>query len=170
MTFLKPESIQSVAIIGAGSVGAGWAALLLARGKHIYAYDPGPDAPARADALIASAWPSLIELGLTREAHYPVGSLTFCPSIAQAVAKADLVQENAPEHPLEKQRIIAEIDAAAAPDTIILSSTGGIPPSELQAACRHPERLIVFHPFNPTHLIPLVEVVSVDSRKATFKA
>ena len=72
---------------------------------------------------------------------------------------ADIVQENVPEKPDLKARVFAEVDAAATPDKIIMSSTGGIPPSELQEACAHPERVVVVHPFNPAHLMPLVEVV-----------
>jgi carnitine 3-dehydrogenase len=85
--------------------------------------------------------------------------LRFVESPAAAARSADLVQENTPEKPELKARVLAEIDGAATPYKIILSSTGGIPPSQLQEACAHPERVVVVHPFNPSHLIPLVEVI-----------
>ena len=87
------------------------------------------------------------------------GAKRFARSAAEASREADVVQENIPERAELKASVLAEIDEAAAPEKIILSSTGGLSPSEMQRACRHPERLVVLHPFNPAHLIRLVEVV-----------
>jgi len=157
--YLPPGAIRSVAVIGIGAVGANWSALFLAKGLRVFAHDPSPDAASRACAQIEAAWPSLCDLGVAATGHPPLDNLCFVDMAAEAVRAADLVQENTPEKPELKVRALAQLDAAASPDKIILSSTGGIPPSLLQSACSHPERLVVVHPFHPSHLIPLVEVV-----------
>ncbi len=159
MTYPRPYDLRRVAVIGTGSVGASWAALFLAHGMTVVAHDPARGAEAFARDYIAKAWPALVELGLAKAAQAPQAELQFVASAAQAAAQADLVQENVPEKPELKARVLREIDEAAKPQTIIISSTGGMPPSALQTSCRHPQRLVVVHPFNPAHLIPLVEVV-----------
>ena len=156
---LRPLDIRSVAVIGTGSVGASWAALFLAHGLQVIAHDPAEGAPARAGDFITNAWPALRQLGIARTSEAPLHDLRFVDTPAQAAGEADLVQENTPEKPELKARVMAELDSAASADKIIMSSTGGMPPSELQAACRHPERVVVVHPFNPSHLVPLVEVI-----------
>jgi len=158
-TILRPEDIGSVAVIGTGSVGASWASLFLAHGMTVVAHDPAPGAEERARDFVAKAWPALLDLGVAKTDRPALQALRFVASAAEAARSADLIQENIPEKPDLKARLLAEIDAAATPDKIILSSTGGIPPTALQASCTHPERLVVVHPFNPSHLIPLVEVV-----------
>lgn len=158
-TYLAAREIQSVAVIGMGSVGASWAALFLAHGMRVMAHDSSSDAERRAQAFITDAWPALIKLGISRVNTPPFDRLRFVKTATEAALAADLVQENVPENPALKAVVLAELDAAATPDKIIISSTGGIPPSQLQAHCTHPERFVVIHPFNPTHLIPLVEIV-----------
>jgi carnitine 3-dehydrogenase len=158
-SFLAPQDIRSVAVIGTGAVGANWAALFLARGMRVVAHDPAPRGEEHARALIEAAWPSLQDLGIASAKAAPLDKLRFVDTPAEAAKAADLVQENIPEKPDVKAAVLAQLDEAATPDKIILSSTGGIPPTQLQASCRHPERLVVVHPFNPSHLIPLVEVV-----------
>lgn len=158
--YLRVEDVGVVGVVGTGSVGASWIALLLARGFDVVAQDPAADAQARARAFVAGAWPALCAIGIARTAAPPLERLKFVNSAGAVAEAADLIQENVPEKPSIKDAVLREIDAAAAPQKIIASSTGGIPPSALQASCaRHPERLVVMHPFNPAHLIPLVEVV-----------
>ena len=157
--YLSPQDVRSVAVIGAGAVGANWAALFLARGMNVVAYDRADGAEERARNLISAAWPPLHALSLATSDTPPLRNLRFVGSPAEAARAADVVQENVPEQPMLKAGILEELDAAASPDKIILSSTGGIPPTQLQAHCRAPQRLVVMHPFNPSHLIPLVEVV-----------
>jgi len=159
MAYLPPDQLRRVAVIGTGSVGASWIALFLAHGMAVVAHDPASGAEAFARDHVNQAWPALVELGLARVSQPPQGDLSFVDSVAEAARLADVIQENVPERPELKDRVLREIDGAADPCKIILSSTGGIPPSVLQAACEHPERLVVVHPFNPAHLIPLVEVV-----------
>ncbi len=159
MTYKKPDQIRVVAVLGTGSVGASWIALFLAHGLEVIAYDPSPTAPGDVNDFVSNAWPALRELGRTALSHPPLELIRFVSSASEAACDADLIQENCPEQLELKRTLLAEIELVAAPSTIILSSTGGIPPSAMQQACTHPERLVVLHPFNPTHLIPLVEVV-----------
>ncbi len=158
-SYPDPAAIRTVAVLGAGSVGASWTALFLAQGWQVLAHDPAEGAEARARQFVADAWPALRQLGVATTDAAPLDLLRFTASVAEAAAAADVVQENVPEKPELKAGVLAEADAAAAPGVPILSSTGGIPPSRMQEACRHPERLVVVHPFNPSHLMPLVEVV-----------
>jgi carnitine 3-dehydrogenase len=158
-TYLSPKDVRSVAVIGTGAVGASWASLFLAHGMAVVAFDPSPGAEERARAFVTAAWPSLRELGFAQTEVPPLDRLRFVPSATEATKAADVVQENAPEKPGLKSALMAELDEAAPADKIILSSTGGIPPTVLQSNLRYPERVVVLHPFNPSHLIPLVEVV-----------
>lgn len=157
-TYLPVSEIRRVAVIGTGSVGAGWASLFLAKGIAVRAHDPAPGAQGKARQFIDAAWPALRQLDIATTDLAPHHLLTFHDTAAQAAAEADLVQENVYEKPELKAAVLREVGEAA-PGRIILSSTGGIPASQLQAHCPDPSRLVVVHPFNPSHLIPLVEVV-----------
>ena len=159
MAYPKPQDVRRVAVIGTGSVGASWAALFLAHGIEVVAHDPSAKAEGFARDFVVKAWPALRELGVTKADAPPLDRLRFAPTVAEAVRDAQVVQENVPEKPDLKARVLRDIEAAAAGDAIIMSSTGGIPPSALQEFCVRPQRLVVVHPFNPSHLIPLVEVV-----------
>lgn len=157
--YKQPEQIRSVGVLGTGAVGASWIALFLAHGLDVVAYDPSPAAPQRVHDFVTNAWPALRELGRTALASAPLERIRFVATPAEAARQADIIQENCPEHLDVKLALLAEVDAAASAEKIIISSTGGIPPTAMQKGCVHPERLVVLHPFNPTHLIPLVEVV-----------
>ncbi|GAA4283474.1 3-hydroxyacyl-CoA dehydrogenase NAD-binding domain-containing protein [Brevibacterium daeguense] len=151
------EDVTTVACVGIGTIGGGWAAYFLARGYRVQAWDPSPEAPARVRELIAAAWPALTELGLADGADPE--NITVHTDLAEALSGAQFVQESAPEVLEMKQNLLADIDAAAAPGVIIASSTSGYSMSEMAVRAAHPERLVVGHPFNPPYLIPLVEVV-----------
>jgi 3-hydroxyacyl-CoA dehydrogenase len=156
MSTTKP--IGRVAIIGTGVIGASWAALFLAKGLEVVATDIAPNAEATLKSFIASAWPALKRLGLAPGASQ--SKLTFTPDVAQAVRDVGLVQENGPERIDFKIRLYAQLDELLPPDVIIASSSSGLKMSEIQSGCRsHPERCVIGHPFNPPHLIPLVEIV-----------
>ena len=156
---MSPAEVGTAGIVGTGSVGASWTALYLAAGLSVVATDTAAGAEERARSFVAEAWPALRRLGLAHEPAPPQDRLRFVATAAMAAAAADFVQENVLEVPEVKGRVLAEIDAALPAGRVIGSSTGGIPPSALQAHCAHPERLVVIHPFNPAHLVPLVEVV-----------
>jgi 3-hydroxyacyl-CoA dehydrogenase len=155
MAMDKP--IRRIAIVGTGVIGASWAAQFLARGFDVIATDPAPNAEANLRKYIDDAWPALTAMGLSPKASRE--RLSFTSDMKQAVSKSDLVQENGPERPDFKIKLFAEMDEAAPPDTMIASSSSGITMSVMQSACKHPERCVVGHPFNPPHMIPLVEVV-----------
>jgi carnitine 3-dehydrogenase len=157
--YIDPDKVKTSAVIGAGAVGASWSSLFLAKGINVIAYDPSPDGEKRAVEFIKNAWPALFELSIAKVEAPPLDKFKFVSTIKEAVLAADVIQENIPEKLALKHQILGEIDGFATPEKIIISSTGGIKPSELQIACKHPERFLVLHPFNPSHLIPLVEVI-----------
>lgn len=152
------KDINRIAIIGTGVIGASWAALFLARGLDIVATDIAPGAGPKLEAFIDAAWPALERLGLAPGASR--SRLQFTANLDEAVAGSDFVQENGPERLDFKKDLYRHLDAILAPDAIIASSSSGLTMSEIQSACeRHPERCVIGHPFNPPHLIPLVEIV-----------
>jgi carnitine 3-dehydrogenase len=152
------KQVGRVAIIGTGVIGASWAALFLAKGLEVVATDIAPNAEAALKSFIATAWPALKRLGLAPGASQ--SKLTFTPDVAEAVRGVDLVQENGPERIEFKTKLYAQLDELLPPDVIIASSSSGLTMSEIQSGCRsHPERCVIGHPFNPPHLIPLVEIV-----------
>jgi carnitine 3-dehydrogenase len=149
--------IKTFAALGSGVIGSGWVARALARGLDVVAWDPAPGAEAQLRGRVANAWPALEKQGLAAGASPQ--RLRFAPTVQQAVAGADFVQESAPENLELKLDLHAKVSAAARPDVLIGSSTSGLLPSEFYANARHPERCLVGHPFNPVYLLPLVEVV-----------
>ena len=153
------EHPKQIGLIGTGSVGCGWAAIYVARGYKVVASDPAPDAEKRVHAFIADSWDALRKLGIATTERPPQDSVSFVASHGEVAKIADLVHENAPENIPLKQAVYEQIEAHASSELVIASSTGGIPPTQLQAKMRHPERLVVCHPFNPPHLVPLVEVI-----------
>jgi carnitine 3-dehydrogenase len=150
--------IRRVAIIGTGVIGASWAALYLAKGLEVVATDIAPNAEAALKRFVDAAWPALKRLGLAPGASQ--SKLSFTPKIEAAVVGADLIQENGPERLDFKQKLYGQLDDLLLPDVIIASSSSGLTMSEIQLGCRsHPERCVIGHPFNPPHLVPLVEIV-----------
>ena len=152
-----------VALVGGGVIGGGWAGRLVETGHDVLVYDPHPDAAKRLDEMLANAEHSWARLTLAPRRR---GTVTFVGSLAEAVRDADLVQESVSEDLGLKRRVLAEIDAAAPGAALVCSSTSGLLPSRLQEGMRHPERLVVGHPFNPVYLLPLVEVVGGEQTSA----
>jgi 3-hydroxyacyl-CoA dehydrogenase len=155
---MSKKPIRRVAIIGTGVIGASWAALFLAKGLEVTATDVAPNAEATLRRFIEAAWPALKKLGLAPGASQ--SKLTFTSDLAAAVRGADLVQENGPERIDFKKKLYGQLDELLPPDVIIASSSSGLTMSEIQlGAASHPERCVIAHPFNPPHLVPLVEIV-----------
>ncbi len=150
--------IGKAAAIGGGVIGAGWVARLLLNGIDVSIFDPDPESSRKVSEVMKGArraYRQMLPDGLPKE-----GKLTFAKTIAEAVADADFIQESVPERLDLKHKVLAEIDAHAPANAIVGSSTSGIKPSDMQVAMKkHPERLVVGHPFNPVYLLPLVEVV-----------
>jgi 3-hydroxyacyl-CoA dehydrogenase len=158
MDMSKNKPIQKVAIIGTGVIGASWSALFLAKGLDVVATDIAPGAEAALRRFVVSAWPALTRLGL--EAGSSQTRLTFIADMSTAVKGADLVQENGPERIDFKRKLYRQLDELLPEEVIIASSSSGLIMSDIQEDCRfHPERCVIGHPFNPPHLMPLVEVV-----------
>jgi 3-hydroxyacyl-CoA dehydrogenase len=150
--------IKRVAVIGTGVIGASWTALFLAKGLSVVATDVAPGAEARLKQYVDEAWPALEQLGLSPGASR--SNLKFVADLSKAVAGAELVQENGPERIDFKRTLYVQLDALLPPTVIIASSSSGLTMSEIQSGCpTHPERCVIGHPFNPPHLVPLVEIV-----------
>jgi len=149
--------VRRVAVIGAGTIGASWAANFLARGLAVTASDPAPEGEAFLRRYVAEAWPVLSRLGLAPDAS--PDRLTFTRDPLEAVSDADFVQESGPEREDAKIELFHRLDAVLGSEVVIASSSSGLLISRLQAGCRYPGRCVIGHPFNPPHLIPLVEVV-----------
>src|SRR6202035_984439 len=156
MTTNKP--IRRVAVIGTGVIGASWTSLFLANGLEVVATDVAPNAEASLKRFVETAWPALKRLGLAPNASQ--SNLKFTADLPAAVKNADFVQENGPERIDFKKKLYGQLDGLLPPDVIIASSSSGLTMSEIQSGCpSHPERCVIGHPFNPPHLVPLVEIV-----------
>jgi 3-hydroxyacyl-CoA dehydrogenase len=149
--------IKHVAVVATGVIGASWTSCFLANGLDVTATDPAPGAEDALRAAVAAHWPAMERIGLA-EGSSP-DRLRFAASAEEAVEHADFVQESGPERLDLKRALFARLDAAAAADVILASSSSTLLMSEVQDGCVHPGRVLLGHPFNPPHLIPLVEVV-----------
>jgi 3-hydroxyacyl-CoA dehydrogenase len=163
------KPIRRIAIIGTGVIGASWTALFLAKGMQVVATDVAPDAETSLRRFVKAAWPALDRLGLAPGASQ--SHLTFTGDLPTAVTGADLVQENGPERIDFKKKLYRQLDELLPADVIIASSSSGLTMSEIQSgAASRPERCVIAHPFNPPHLIPLVEIVGgVKTSEATIR-
>lgn len=150
------QPITHAAVLGCGTIGASWAANFLAQGLSVAASDPAPGAEAFLRRFIGNAWPTLEALGLAPGAD--PARLTFTANPVAAMEGAGFVQESGPERLDLKQALFEQVSRALPPETLIASSSSTFMPTDMQARCIHPERLLLGHPFNPPHLIPLVEV------------
>jgi carnitine 3-dehydrogenase len=153
-----PDRVQLVAVLGAGTIGASWAAWFLSRGMQVAVYDPNPAAEDYVRRFVANAWPTVEHLGMTPDASPK--AWRFTTSARDAVREAEFVQENAPERLELKHLLYAEIGDALPGEAILASSSSGLLMSDLQQGCVAAARMAIGHPFNPPHLIPLVEVVA----------
>lgn len=145
------------AVVGTGVIGSGWITRMLAHGHEVVETDPSESAYETMLEQVKSNWPYAERMGLHPNAS--LDNLTFTPYLEEAVKDADLIQENVPEVEEIKDKVLTDIDFYARPDAIIGSSTSGIKPTELQRNLKHPERLVVAHPFHPVYILPLVEIV-----------
>ena len=147
-----------VAVIGGGVIGSGWVARFAENGIDVAVFDPAPDAEEKAAVVFENAESAYAKL--TTTPRIAKGNIRFLSSIGDAVRDADLIVEAVPEDPAIKAAVYAEVEESADPGALIASSTSGILPSTLQKGMKHPQRLLVAHPFNPVYLLPLVELVA----------
>lgn len=160
-----PEKVDVVGIVGAGVIGASWTALFLAAGYRIDLFDPSPDGTAATRGYVENAWGQLVELGLVRNGltlAAALGAVTECASAAEAVKRAQFVQESVPERMPVKHEVYREMEPALPAEAIVATSSSGLLLSEMQQGWTDPSRFILAHPFNPPHLIPLVELLGND--------
>lgn len=153
-------SAMNTAVIGTGVIGAAWASAFLSAGHGVTAWDPAEGAEERLRDQVAKNLAVTDRLQDGTVDAPTRGVLSFAETLADAVAGASFIQESGPERLDLKQDLLARIDAAAPAEALIASSTSGFGPTDLAAsATEHPERIVVGHPFNPAHLVPLVELV-----------
>lgn len=155
--------VMRTACLGGGVIGASWAALFLASGRSVQMFDPAADSHAAVRSYIDNAWPTLEKLGLTQKGT--PDAITFCDSAAEAVEGADFIQENVPERLPVKLAIFEEIEPHLKSGAIVASSASGLTLSQMQVGWRDPSHFVLGHPFNPPHLIPLVEVLGNEKTK-----
>jgi hypothetical protein len=152
------SEVRHVAALGGGLIGRSWTALFLAAGRSVAVFDPDPATERRVRDTVTSAWPVLQRLGLTLTSE-PEAGLVICDDPRAAVDGAQFVQESIPERVASKHDLYATIEPVLADDVVVASSASGLTLSELQGGWSDPSRLVLGHPFNPPHLIPLVEVM-----------
>ena len=173
---MSASEITRVAALGGGLIGRSWVALFLAAGKDVALYDPDPAAEARVRRGVEEAWPTLQAIGLTT-VDAPAGELLVYDDPRGAVEGAGFVQESIPERVDLKHELYAAVEPVLDADTIVASSASGLTLSEMQAGWQDPARFVLGHPFNPPHLIPLVEVMGnartapgvVDAARAFYE-
>jgi 3-hydroxyacyl-CoA dehydrogenase len=149
---------DAVAVLGGGLIGRSWTALFLAAGKSVAVFDPDPATESRVHAAVETAWPVLQQLGLARSGE-PDSDVVVSRDARTAVEGAQFVQESIPERVDLKHELYAVIEPVLADDAVVASSASGLTLSELQRGWKDPSGLVLGHPFNPPHLIPLVEVM-----------
>ena len=160
--YRQTDAIHTVAAVGGGVIGNGWVAAFLGSGRAVRLHDPVPGAGTRTRAHVAGAWDQMVELGLARPGDDWTARFSTHDTLAQALDGADFVQESTPERIDLKQALFAQLDQLALADVLVASSTSSLPVSELQAGLASAHRCVLGHPFNPVHLIPLVEVGGGD--------
>lgn len=169
------DRIRCVAVIGSGLIGSGWAAAFLASGRSVAVCDPAPDAPDKVRAHIGRAWPDMA--GHMASGADPA-ALTFHTDLTEALANADFVQENTPERAATKAALFEQLDTLLPDDVIVATSTSSLPITQLAADCTRGARFVLGHPFNPVHLMPLVETgggartdpAAIDAAQALYVA
>ena len=150
---------ESIACIGMGVIGCGWASHFSGQGIEVHVWDPDSKSEDLFKRTIEQAWPSMEKLGLANGASPDL--VIFHKTIEEAVENCSLVQESSPERLELKQELLSTIDKACTSDCVIASSTSGYLVSDLASECSvAPERVVVGHPFNPVYLLPLVELVA----------
>ncbi|KAB5518014.1 hypothetical protein GE09DRAFT_1044988 [Coniochaeta sp. 2T2.1] len=160
------QRIRTVAVVGCGVIGSSWASLFLSRGLKVIIFDPAAGAQETFKKYLKDAWPSLQASGALKNAD--AGNFEFVDDVRPSLPQVDFVQENGPERPEFKRRLMETLDQYTRTGVVIASSSSGLPSSGFIQQCRRdPGRILIGHPFNPPHLVPLVEVVPHPGTNAT---
>ncbi|HTV01933.1 MAG TPA: 3-hydroxyacyl-CoA dehydrogenase NAD-binding domain-containing protein [Luteitalea sp.] len=154
---MRPDEFQRIGVVGTGLIGASWAAYFLSRGFDVQATDPAPEAEAALRRDVERMWTALTRIGLAPGAS--LDRLSFHADLETVLTDVDFVQESGPERLPLKRALMARIADCVGEDVLIATSSSGLLISEIQEGATHPERFVLGHPFNPPHLLPLVEVV-----------
>jgi len=160
MTRPDPAAVRRVAVLGGGLIGASWCAWFLSRGLRVAVYDPDPTAEVRVARVVGEAWAALERLGTAPGADRTAYAVVDDP--AAAVEGAEFVQECAPERIPIKRELFGRIDGVLPPGVVVATSTSGLLVRDMQEGLANAGRYVVGHPFNPPHLIPLVECAGSD--------
>lgn len=152
----RESGADTIAVIGAGLIGLSWSALFAATGRRVLIFDSFANPKAAMDEFWNKVSPALAELGLLKIKGAP--DIAVASTLGEAVRSADFVQECIPERLELKKTLYAEMEGLLKPGAIAATSSSGLKLSDLQAAWRDPGRIIIAHPFNPPHLVPLVEL------------
>ncbi|WP_045320405.1 3-hydroxyacyl-CoA dehydrogenase [Limimaricola cinnabarinus] len=153
-----PES-RTVAIVGAGLVGLGWALVFARAGYVVRAYDPSEEVRGRIMSQAEDSLADLREVGLLNDPQAALSRLSVHDTLAGAVEGAFYVQESVFETVEVKTAVSLELDAVIGAGTLVGSSSSGIPASRFTEQCAHRDRFMIAHPVNPPHLVPVVEIV-----------
>lgn len=148
--------MQKIAVVGGGLIGMSWASLFLARGLEVVVVESRREAEAELHTFVTDAWPKLRALGLTTG---EVRHAEFISGIGRLTA-VDFVQENGPDRLEVKRQLVRELEEVIGDEVVIASSTSSLLASDIQREARHPQRILVAHPMNPPHLVPMVELVA----------
>lgn len=166
MNLISHDAVKRVAILGSGTIGASWAAHFLAHGFAVNIWDPAPGFEIRSRRFISEAWPALHSLGAPNRVDESL--IEFCADPSEAVRDSQFVQESGPENKDVKTNLYNCIDDSLPEGVVLASSSSGLSISELQTGLKGAPRYVIGHPFNPPHLVPLVEVVGgTDTISAT---
>lgn len=156
-----------IAIVGTGLIGGGWALHFLRLGWDVSAYDPAEGAEARLLDMVARDWHLMERMGLALSATRD--RLAFHETLAGALEGVDAVLECAPENLEIKQALFEALDCIAPPEVLLFSCSSSFTISDIRARAQHPERCLLGHPFNPPHILPLVEVAGGPRESASVR-
>ena len=165
---MNPDDISKVACVGGGTIGFSWAVLFAQHGLHVNIYDISDSVLRGAHGELEAAFETLVEAGvMTAEAAAAARDrISTTTDLAEALQDVDFVQESGPERYRIKREIYREMDALVRPNVVLASSTSAMLMTEIQSATAHPERCVVAHPYNPPHIVPLVEIVPGEATSA----
>lgn len=158
----KAKDIKTVAGIGGGVIGGSWAVLFAMKGKEVRLYDINGECLANDRKTIQGNLDFLEANGAISDKAAVEARITYTASMEEAVAGVDFIQESGPERLSVKQGMLEQIETFAPADAIIATSASGLPLSQITEKAIHPERCVGGHPYNPPHLIPLVEITKTE--------